>query len=87
MGDSRDSYNSKSYEILGNNGYGGYGGTDSVDMSYDEPVIPDRSLMKMPQAHASWVTAGQLMVADVVGVGVLTISSAVAGLGWYMGVA
>jgi len=42
-------------------------------------------LLHAPEAHATWVTAGQLMVADIVGVGVLSLPSAMAQLGWFMG--
>jgi amino acid permease len=45
----------------------------------------EEELLIAPEAHANWLTAGQLMVADIVGVGVLSLPSAMAQLGWIMG--
>lgn len=63
---------------------------DSVDSRYTHShggaFGNDRSMFKIPEAHANWKTAAQLMVADVVGVGVLSLASAMADLGWLMGV-
>ena len=40
-----------------------------------------------PPRHASWQTAGLLIIADVVGLGVMGVADSFAQLGWVMGVA
>jgi len=39
-----------------------------------------------PPRHASWITASQLIIADVIGVGVMTLAEAFAELGWALGI-
>lgn len=65
---------------------------ESEDVSLDEAAAssqrkqdPTASSEKAPHAGATWTTAAQLMVADVVGVGVLTLATAMADLGWVLG--
>ena len=41
-----------------------------------------RSLAKHPAARVTWLVASQLMIADIVGVGVLSLNSAMGSLGW-----
>ena len=40
-----------------------------------------------PPRHASWPTASQLIIADVIGIGVMAMAEAFAELGWVLGVA
>ena len=39
-----------------------------------------------PPRHASWLTASQLIIADVIGIGVMAMAEAFAQLGWVLGV-
>jgi len=39
----------------------------------------------LPERNVSWLTAAQLMVVDIVGVGVLTLPSVMVDLGWVLG--
>ena len=47
------------------------------------PVVRDDA----PPRHASWPTASQLIIADVIGIGVMAMAEAFAELGWVLGVA
>ena len=40
-----------------------------------------------PPRHATWPTASQLIIADVIGIGVMAMAEAFAELGWVLGVA
>ena len=40
-----------------------------------------------PPRHATWLTASQLIIADVIGIGVMAMAEAFADLGWVLGVA
>ena len=54
---------------------------------HPEPVRPFDLEAVAPPRKASWTTAGWLMVADVVGAGVLALAVAFAQLGWVLGLA
>jgi amino acid permease len=47
------------------------------------PVVQDDA----PPRHATWPTASQLIIADVIGIGVMAMAEAFAELGWVLGVA
>lgn len=65
-------------------GYSSFPG-ESIDVTESFSAL--RSRLKIPHAKASWATAGQIMIADIVGVGVLTLATAMADLGWIAGTA
>lgn len=49
-------------------------------------TFEERTRYKKPEAHASWLTAAQIMIADMIGVGVLTLATVMSDLGWVMGI-
>jgi len=59
------------------------GSIQGSDGGYDEEHYDDGHVA--PERNVHWLTAAQLMVVDIVGVGVLSLSSVMADLGWIMG--
>lgn len=55
----------------------------------DYGSFPDKgqpSSSTAPPRHATWVTASQLIIADVIGIGIMGMAEAFAELGWVLGI-
>ena len=61
-------------------------GTRPADYGTAPPTPPTGSTDVAPPRKATWVTASQIIIADVIGLGVMGMASGMAQLGWVLGI-